>query len=405
MSNLKLPQGWRWSHLSEVADVINGVSYNGEEETSSGIRILRGGNIQGGELLLKNDDVYVPEKYRNEHNNVKKGDIIMVASTGSLGVLGKAAPILEDLESTQIGAFLRIIRPKNIICAPYVSTLLTSVHFKKYILALAGNGTGINNIRNEYLEDFPIPLPEDKEMPGISAFLDNFAMKQHYNSKLISEVDSMLYELYHYWFVQFEFPDTNGNPYKSGGGSLEWNEDLRREIPSDWSVVQIKDVLGKVKNTPKLKTKEYFDDGEFPIIDQAVDSYFAGFSNRSDAVVRQFPAVVFGDHSCAVKYVDFPFVRGADGTQVMLVDGKTISVQFLYYAVKDVRFRKGYARHFAQLKDTFVVVPEKSLMEKFSEVATQGLELISQLRKEKLEFSKEENKFLPLILSGQIKMN
>lgn len=99
--------------LGEVAEIIGGVSYNKADLSANGIRILRGGNIQNGEICLKEDDVYLPYTYKDNKNTILLGDTIVVASTGSVEVLGKAATTFSSLGDVQIGAFLRIIRPKE----------------------------------------------------------------------------------------------------------------------------------------------------------------------------------------------------------------------------------------------------------------------------------------------------
>lgn len=66
----------------------------------------------------------------------------------------------------------------------------------------------------------------------------------------------MAKQLYDYWFVQFDFPDSNGRPYKSSGGKMVWNEKLKREIPEGWDVVSVGDILDKYPTTKKYETKE-----------------------------------------------------------------------------------------------------------------------------------------------------
>ena len=80
----------------------------------------------------------------------------------------------------------------------------------------------------------------------------------------------MAKQLFDYWFVQFDFPNEEGKPYKSSGGKMVWDEKLKREIPEGWEVVSIGDILDKVQSTPRLMTNEYMLNGQYPIIDQKV---------------------------------------------------------------------------------------------------------------------------------------
>ena len=144
--------------LGEIADIIGGVAYRPSDICDYGIRILRGGNINSRNIMLKDDDVFLPLSYTDQENQVHFGDTILVASTGSVDVLGKAATCFEEIPFTQIGAFLRIIRPKEQCYTMLISIAVNSEYFAKYIKSQA-RGTSINNITINYLKEFEIYCP------------------------------------------------------------------------------------------------------------------------------------------------------------------------------------------------------------------------------------------------------
>lgn len=146
--------------LGEIADIISGVAYQPSDISDCGIRVLRGGNISNQSIILKDDDIFLPLSYENQENQVRLGDTILVASTGSVDVLGKAATCFDEILYTQIGAFLRIIRPKEQRFAMLISIALNSEYFAKYIKSQT-RGTSINNITIGYLKDFEIYYPDD----------------------------------------------------------------------------------------------------------------------------------------------------------------------------------------------------------------------------------------------------
>lgn len=148
--------------LGDIACIIGGVAYNPADICDKGIRILRGGNIQNKAIVTKSDDVFLPLEYSNCENQIRIGDTILVASTGSVEVLGKAATCFSDLPNTQIGAFMRIVRPKRPEYAMLISIALTSDYFARYIKAQA-KGTSINNITIGYLKNFNIMCPHSFE--------------------------------------------------------------------------------------------------------------------------------------------------------------------------------------------------------------------------------------------------
>lgn len=107
----------------------------------------------------------------------------------------------------------------------------------------------------------------------------------------------------------------------------------------------------------KLQTADYLDEGSFPIIDQG-SSFICGFSNDANAVwPYDLPVIVFGDYTRILKFVDFPFVIGADGTQC-LTPATDLDARYLYYALQSLDLRgEGYARHFKLLKERSIPVP------------------------------------------------
>ena len=241
MKNFSLPVGWRYVSLLDLVDVIGGVAYNPNDITNKGIRIVRGGNIQDNIVKLKDDDVYLPLSYKNDNNSLYKGDIVLVASTGSVEALGRTATVWEDMKDVQIGAFLRILRPKQKQYAAFISAWLSSDHYLKYIKQVA-KGTSINNIGQTHLQGFKIPIPLESEIDSISHVYSSLSSKIALNRAINRNLESLAKQLYDYWFVQFDFPDENGRPYKSSGGKMVWNETLKREIPIGWGVKSVYDI-------------------------------------------------------------------------------------------------------------------------------------------------------------------
>lgn len=154
----KLPQGWYSATINDVCSIIGGVSYNKADIQDTGIRVLRGGNIQRGKVFYCSDDVFIPFSYQNKENQVQYGDIIVVASTGSQTLIGKTGFVDRDIPKTQIGAFLRIVRPKQKTLSPYIRLLFQTDAYKDYIRNVA-KGSNINNVKNAHLQNYQICLP------------------------------------------------------------------------------------------------------------------------------------------------------------------------------------------------------------------------------------------------------
>ena len=162
----KLPQGWYSVTVNDVCSIIGGVSYNKADIQDTGIRVLRGGNIQNGKVIDCFDDVFISLSYQNNDNQVQRGDIIVVASTGSQTLIGKTGFADRDIPKTQIGAFLRIVRPKQKTLSPYISLIFQTDAYKDYIRNVA-KGSNINNVKNAHLQNFQICLPPLEEQQRI----------------------------------------------------------------------------------------------------------------------------------------------------------------------------------------------------------------------------------------------
>ncbi len=130
---------------------------------------------------------------------------------------------------------------------------------------------------------------------------------------------------------------------------------------TDWRTQTVEECLTNLRfgSVKKLQTREYRPFGSFPIIDQG-QALIAGWTDDDSGLIEQaLPVVVFGDHTRALKYVNFPFVRGADGTQI-LKPRPDVDPLFFYYALRGVDLQsRGYNRHFKALKEKEIGIPEE----------------------------------------------
>lgn len=126
------------------------------------------------------------------------------------------------------------------------------------------------------------------------------------------------------------------------------------------NLAKISSLLSNQKyNVGKLDTTEYKMIGGYPIVDQSM-SFIVGYSNTKELVFDgELPILVFGDHTTIIKYVDFPFILGADGTKIIYPNKNRVLPKFLYYAIKNLNLiPQGYRRHYSILKDLMVPVFE-----------------------------------------------
>ncbi|CAZ96846.1 restriction endonuclease subunit S [Zobellia galactanivorans] len=176
MIEKELPENWVLSNLGELSVLIRGVSYkktNASQVKSEEFNtlILRGGNIQNGFIVNGKDEVYVNNKLVKENQFIKKSDVVIVGSTGSKKLIGKAGIALKNYHNTAFGAFLMLARANKKINQKYFANFFLSKFYRDSIRELAG-GVNINNIRKEYITQMQFPLPPLAEQDRIVAKVD-----------------------------------------------------------------------------------------------------------------------------------------------------------------------------------------------------------------------------------------
>ena len=159
--------------------------------------------------------------------------------------LGRYAMIPADFYGC-LGRRLALIRVKdNRINPTWLYYYFMSPEWKVFIANHTVKGSTVDRISVEAFPSYKIPLIERQKQDDIVKMLKSIDDKIENNKRICSELESMAKTLYDYWFVQFDFPDENGRPYRTSGGEMVWNEQLKREIPKGWEVRNI-DNLTKV---------------------------------------------------------------------------------------------------------------------------------------------------------------
>lgn len=182
--------------LKEIINQIRGVSYGkndvSDTKVDGYVPVLRSNNIQDSRIDLS-DLVYVkPEKVKPVQF-LKKGDILITASTGSLKVIGKNAQCKDDLNAS-FGAFCKVVRVKDADHS-YLGHLFQSPQYFSYIQNIV-NGANINNIKNEHIDNFKIPLPPLKTQQKIAQILDNAAALRYKTAQLLEEYELLAQSIF-----------------------------------------------------------------------------------------------------------------------------------------------------------------------------------------------------------------
>ena len=331
-------------------------------------------------------------------------------------LLAKITPCLENgktafvncLQEDEIGfgstEFI-VLRAKENIDERFLYYLSISPEFRKQAISLMEGTSGRKRVNENALKisDFLIPdLEEQRKIANILSAIDD---KIQINNQINQELEAMAKTLYDYWFVQFDFPDQNGKPYKSSGGKMVYNPELKREIPEGWGVESVGNLLDKVTKAEKIENNSIEFVGRIPVIDQS-QKYIAGFTNNQSSLIQpQNGHVIFGDHTRVVKFINFDYARGADGTQVLISNNENISNILLYHMIEDFDLSNyGYARHFKFLKEKLVIVPDKKISLQFANKADVIYKKIRNNIFENQELTQLRDWLLPMLMNGQVKV-
>jgi type I restriction enzyme S subunit len=219
--------------LSEIADVIAGQSPESIYYSNiKGIPFLQGNRTFGN--LYPSIDTFTSKVTKI----AKKGDVLMSvrAPVGDLNY----APC--DL---CIGRGLASIKAKN----GNNNFIYYALKYNINTLLKQGNGTTFDSVNKDVINDFELIIPESiLDRVRVTEVLHNLDSKIELNNRINAELEAMAKTIYDYWFVQFDFPDKNGKPYKSSGGKMVWNNELKRDIPEGWDVKFLSDWIEKDKS-------------------------------------------------------------------------------------------------------------------------------------------------------------
>ncbi|HGG7662107.1 TPA: restriction endonuclease subunit S [Neisseria meningitidis] len=215
----------------------------------------------------------------------------------------------------------------------FIYYLLTQKHITDYLHTIGENSvSSYPSINPDDIANLKFAVPDLKTQQSIAAVLSALDKKIALNKQINARLEDMAKTLYDYWFVQFDFPDANGKPYKSSGGEIVFDETLKREIPKGWGSIELQSCLAKIPNTTKILNKDIKDFGKYPVVDQSQD-FICGFTNDEKSILNPQDAhIIFGDHTRIVKLVNFQYARGADGTQVILSNNERMP-NYLFYQI------------------------------------------------------------------------
>ncbi len=372
--------------LAEVSELVQYGYTASATDTEIGPKFLRITDIVPPQI----DWNKVPYCEIDENNLAKfslaQGDIVIARTGATVGY----AKLIRNHEPSVFASYLVRFRVDPKKADPgYVGRIVESDVYKRFILSRIG-GAAQPNANANVLSSFRLPIPERHIQIRIASILSAYDDLIENNRRRIQLLEQSARMLYKEWFVHLRFPGHESVKIKDG-------------VPEGWEYKQVKDILRRVKRPRKIKKEYFLADGLIPCIDQSQD-FIGGYTDDEEALVDiGQPVIVFGDHTRILKFIDFPFACGADGTQLIVANDKAISQEFLYFALDAIDLSDYfYARHFKFLKDQHLPCPIEALIAQFTDHVRPIMQQIKSLRSYSHHLTQSRDLLLPRLMNGQV---
>lgn len=315
-----VPKDWELMRLGKVAETVTSGSRDWAQYYSeSGSKFIRMTNLRRDGIYLKLDDLKYVDVNSNssdgKRTSLQHGDIL-ISITAELGKIGWIPEQFGEAYINQHTALVRL--KKNIVSSLFVAYVLSSKHMHYVINNLndAGAKAGLNL---PTIRGIPVLLPPVPEQRKIAKILCTWDQAIETSKKMLinsqQQKNSLMQQLL---TGKRRFPGFSG----------------------EWKYARF-DELFKISNDKRIQVKssEYLEHGSVPIVDQG-QKIIAGFTNRNK-VYSSVPVIIFGDHTRIVKWIDFSFAPGADGTQILKTK-ELLHLKLGYYLLGNVDISNGY---------------------------------------------------------------
>lgn len=322
--------------------------------------------------------------------------------------------------------YLPLVVNESKVDYQYCYYLLISDKITNYLCGQNTNTSGSHKrINPDNFLDINIILPGLAEQKRIGKLLSDIDHKIELNRAINQNLEAMAKQLYDYWFVQFDFPNEDGKPYKSSGGAMVWNEELKREIPQGWSNMSIGD-YAPCKSGYAFKSKDFGGKG-LPVIKignikenytlDMTDSQCIDLFNKTLFLAKRYDLVIAMTGATIGKFAISQsnyWVNQRVG-RFDLGDRPLSRLGFLFNSLKQEYFREqvfqiacGCAQpniSAEQIDSISILKPNDVILNQFNKLCEPLLELQSEnyLQIEKL--TKQRDELLPLLMNGQVSVN
>ena len=358
--------------------------------------------------------------------SIAKGQVAITKDSETRDDIGIATYFADDFDNVVLGYHCALITPDpTIVDGKYLNAFMHTKYIQKYFENNASGSGQRYTLSNSTINTIPVLLPSLTEQHTIGKVLADIDRKIELNKQINDNLEAMAKQLYDYWFVQFDFPNEEGKPYKSSGGAMVWNEKLKREIPQRWTAAKIKDVAQTYSGgTPTSTNSEYYDGGNIPWINSgelnnpiitSTTNYITeeGLNNSSAKLYPQDTVLVALYGATAGKVSLLSFEACSNQAVCGVIPQNTIMTTYIRYYLSSlyehfITLSSGSARdNISQdtIKNTILPIPQEKILKEYSDAVTPIMSKIIANQKEMENLTKQRDDLLPFLMNGQAMVN
>ena len=337
-----------------------------------------------------------------EKFTIRKGQVAFTKDSETRDDIGIPTYIADDFENVLLGYHCALITPdESKISGKYLNAFMHSAYIQKYF-ELNATGSGMRyTLSLETLQSMPLLLPSLEEQEAIGDLFSSIDRKIALNRSINQNLEALAKQLYDYWFVQFDFPDEQGKPYKSSGGKMVWNEKLKREIPEGWANCCMEAFL-TIKNG---RDHKHLKSGNYPVYGSG------GEMRRVNEYLYNGESVLMPRKGSLnnIMYVNKSFWT----VDTMFYSEMKIPhcAKYVFFTIKDIDFSRwdsgtGVPSMTASTLYTIPMVkPKDAILQRFDNVLAPLFQKLEQVQLENESLIKQRDELLPLLMNGQVSLN
>ena len=302
-----------------------------------------------------------------------------------------------------------IIKAKNGFNTKYLYYYLNLIDYKPFI-----TGSAQPKLTKDNLNLIPLQLPDLPTQKAIAKVLSDLDAKIELNNRINRELEAMAKTLYDYWFVQFDFPNEQGKPYKSSGGKMVYNEELKREIPEGWEVKKLSEIAN-ITMGQSPSGNSYNEEGNGEIFFQGSTDFGWRYPTIRQYTTEPSRMAKVGDILLSVR-APVGTLNIADnncciGRGLAALNSKDKATSYLFYVmlyfkqIFDYRNNSGTTFGSITKDDLFslkLVYPTKELLKKYDDIVSKYNEKILNNHKQNQQLTTFRDWLLPMLMNGQV---